>query len=163
MVFSFPGLFIICVFLICCNVNYSQSIEEAQNKALTENKKIIVSIYTHWCLWCKKMEDVVYSNPMVKNMIEDKFIPVRLNAEGNTNVKYNGIELTEEELALYFQAYSYPATVFLEPNGIPVYFYYDNYLMINLPGYFGVDEFLKILAFILEGKYKNTDLSTVIN
>ncbi|HJY62843.1 MAG TPA: hypothetical protein VJ455_01700, partial [Ignavibacteria bacterium] len=75
---------------------------------------------------------------------------------------YNGTEYTETDLALYFEAQGYPTTVFLEPEGKVIEYKYNNYIMKNLPGYFKADEFKKMLKYIRDGKYKNTDLSTIL-
>ena len=36
--------------------------EEAMELSEVEQKKILVSVYTKWCGWCKKMEKTTYSN-----------------------------------------------------------------------------------------------------
>jgi thioredoxin-related protein len=52
--------------------------------------------------------------------------------------------------------------VFLNSDGSVIEFKYDNFVMNNLPGYYTADEFKKVLEFIKDEKYLDTDLSTVI-
>jgi len=143
---------------------YSQqlSFDDALKTAKKVHKKVIVDIYTDWCGWCKKMDREAYSDEGIKKIIEDDFIYVKLNAEGNGVNKYNGKSYTDGELAEYFQVTGYPTTVFLDIKGKVIEFNYNKYRMNNLPGYYETNEFRKILEYIRDDKYKNTDLSTII-
>jgi len=145
------------------SVSFAQlSFEDALAKAKSENKKLIVDIYTDWCGWCVKMDKDVYGNAEIKKIVEEKFIFVKLDAESKNKHTYSGKQYTEEELAAGFEATGYPTTVFLEPDGKLIEFNYDKSRLKNIPGYFKAGEFKKILEFIRDGKYKDTDLSTVI-
>jgi thioredoxin-related protein len=137
------------------------SFEEALEEADSEDKKIIVDIYTDWCGWCKKMDRDVYENKKVKKIIDKSFVVVKLDAEGMNKIKYNGNVYTETDLAVYFEASGYPTTVFLEPDGKIIEYKYNSYSMKNLPGYFNAEEFRKMLKYIRDNKYKDTDLSTI--
>ncbi|HEY3250152.1 MAG TPA: DUF255 domain-containing protein [Ignavibacteria bacterium] len=140
----------------------SRTFEGLLKLAKQEDKKIIVDVYTDWCGWCKKMDAEAYSNKEIKEIIEDDFIFVRLNAEGSGKIKYNGKEYTESDLAVYFEVTGYPTTVFLEPNGKVIEYEYDKVKMKNLPGYFKTSEFKKMLNYIKDENYKNTDLSKIL-
>lgn len=145
------------------SISFAQlSFEDALAKAKSENKKLIVDIYTDWCGWCVKMDKDVYGNAEIKKIVEEKFIFVKLDAESKNKHTYSGKQYTEEELAAGFEATGYPTTVFLEPDGKLIEFNYDKSRMKNIPGYFKAGEFKKILEFIRDEKYKDTDLSTVI-
>jgi len=135
--------------------------EEALYLAKSENKKVIVDIYTDWCGWCKKMDKDVYENKSIKKITDKSFVIVKLDAEGTDKIKYNGTEYTEAGLALFFEAQGYPTTVFLEPDGKLIEYKYNNNTMKNLPGYFKADEFKKMLKFIRDEKYNDTDLSKI--
>ncbi len=138
------------------------SFDEAVKKAKSENKKVIVDVYTDWCGWCKKMDKNVYGNSDIKKIIEEDFIFVKLDAEGSGKNSYNGKAYTDGELAVHFQVSGYPTTVFLEPDGKIIEYKYDKFPMNNLPGYYPSDDFKKVLEFIRDEKYKDTDLSTII-
>ena len=141
---------------------YSQlSFNDALAKAKTENKKIIIDIYTDWCGWCKKMDAEVYNKDKVKKITKKSFVLVKLDAESLNELTYTGKQYTEQDLASYFEATGYPTTVFLEPDGKVIEFKYDKVKMKNIPGYIGAGDFRKILKFIRDGKYKDTDLSTI--
>jgi thioredoxin-related protein len=143
---------------------YSQqfSFDDGLKAAKKEHKKVIVDIYTDWCGWCKKMDREAYSDADIQRIIKDNFIYVKLNAEGNEVHSYNGKSYTDGELAEYFQVTGYPTTVFLDSKGKVIEFDYDKTKMNNLPGYYETKDFKKVLEYIRDGKYKDTDLSTII-
>ncbi len=149
----------------CSNIQGQKKLtfDEALKTAKKENKKVIVDVYTDWCGWCKKMDRDAYSNSDIKEIIEDDFILVRLDAEGSGTNTYNGKSYTDAELAAYFQVSGYPTTVFLDSKGKIIEFNYDKYKMNNLPGYYPANDFKKVLEYIRDDMYKDTDLSTIIS
>lgn len=155
-------LFLGAAFIFSSNAVHSQSFDEALKLAKSQNKMVIVDVYTDWCGWCKKMDKESYSNSDVKKIIDDNFILVRLDAEGSGTNKYQGKQYTNAELAGYFQVSGFPTTVFLSPEGSIAEFSYDKIKMKSLPGYYPLEEFKKVLEYFKAGKYKNTDLSTII-
>lgn len=138
------------------------SFEDVLKKASAENKRVVVDVYTDWCGWCKKMDAEAYSNKEVKKLLEENFVLYKLDAEGKNKVTYNGKQYTEEELSYYFEVFSFPTTIFLEPDGKLITFSYDNYPMKNVPGYIKTEEFKKLLLYFKDGKYKDTDLSKIL-
>lgn len=136
--------------------------EDALMQAKEQNKKVIVDIYTDWCGWCFKMDRDSYNDKGISKIIEDNFILVRLDAEGSENINYLNKNYTSSELAARFEASGYPTTVFLSSEGNIIEFSYDKYKMCNLPGYFGANDFKKVLEYIRDDKYKDTDLSTIL-
>jgi thioredoxin-related protein len=146
------------------NYSFSQAktFDEALKLAKAEDKKVIVDIYTDWCGWCKKMDRDSYGSKDIKELIEDNFIFIKLDAEGSGKSNYKGKTYDGAGLAALFEASGYPTTVFLNSKGDVIEFKYDKYKMNNLPGYYGAKDFKKILEYIIDEKYKDTDLSTIL-
>ncbi|RPI17869.1 MAG: DUF255 domain-containing protein [Ignavibacteriae bacterium] len=151
------------VFFVSGNI-YAQTgnFEDALKLAKEKNKKVIVDIYTDWCGWCVKMDKDAYGNNEIKQIIDDNFVMVKLDAESLNKIHYQGKSYTGEELAVKFEASGYPTTVFLSPDGDIIEYNYDKYKMKNLPGYFGAKEFKIVLEYIRDDKYKDTDLSSIL-
>ncbi len=91
--FRFLAVFI--VLLISSITSAQNTFEDALAKAKSEDKILIVDVYTDWCGWCKKMDKEAYSNQDVKDLIAGSFVFVKLNAEGTGKIKYNGKTYTE--------------------------------------------------------------------
>jgi thioredoxin-related protein len=133
------------------------TIEEAVEKSKTEKRKIFVDVYTDWCGWCKVMDKNTFSEPKVARILNEKFYPVKFNAEQRQDVVLNGHTykfITVENrgyhelaAALLNNQLSYPTVVFLD----------DNFNMIQpLPGYLKPEEFHPVIEFIGGDHYKKS-------
>lgn len=121
------------------------TIEEAQQLAQEEDKYILVDVYTEWCAICHRMEDQTYASEMVQQRLDEYFYPVRLDAESQHTVRFNGREYTEQELALELGVNSYPTAIFIDPQGEP---------FSMQPGFVESRRFADILAFVGREAYK---------
>ncbi len=139
-----------------------KSFNEALKMAKKQDKKLILDVYTDWCGWCKKMDKDVYGKSDIKDIVEDDFIFYKLNAEGDEKITYLGKDYTAAQLAEFFEVSGYPTTIFLEPNGKVIEYKYNDQKMNNLPGYYKAGEFQKVLEFMRDEKYKDTDMKTII-
>lgn len=157
-------LLFMAVLFLSYNYGFAQSttFEKGLKLAKEKNKMVIVDVYTDWCGWCKKMDKESYSNAGIKKLIDENFVVIHLDAEGSGTNKYNGKQYKDSELANYFQVSGYPTTIFLTPEGKVIEFTYEKYKMKSWPGYLTADEFKKMLEYFKDGKYKDTDLSSII-
>lgn len=117
--------------------NFESGLAEAKK----QNKLILIDVYTDWCKWCKKMDSDVYSNKEITEYLEDNFIFVKLNGEGNSKITYNNRVVTETVIAKQFGVDGFPTTIFLKSNGS---------LISSMPGYYPPDKFLTILKDIIK-------------
>ncbi len=100
--------------------------EEALEAQKDEKRKLVVDIYTDWCEWCIKMDQSTFKNRFISNFLNEKFYPVKFDAEYKEDIEYNGktykfvkngqrgyhelaVELTRARL-------SYPTVVFLDED-----------------------------------------------
>jgi len=121
------------------------SFEQGVTAAKEKNKSIVVDVYTDWCGWCKKMDKDVYTHEGVVKILNKEFVSIKLNAESNTKLTYNGKTMSQSEFARSLGVTGYPTTVF---------FTTDAELITTLPGYVPGEEFSKILTFIGEEHYE---------
>ncbi len=111
------------------------------------NKKLLVDVYTDWCTWCKKMDSDVYTDKSVIDVLNKSFVLVKLNAESDKTVHYQGKALSETQFARAVGVTGYPATLFFESTGKPI---------TLLPGYVPAPRFVPILQYIGDNHYQNT-------
>ena len=90
--------------------------DTAAAQAHTQNKHLIVDIYTTWCGWCKVMERDTYGNSEVAAFLRDNFVLAKVNGESSSKLHWQGRELTERQFARAVGVTGYPATYFLKPN-----------------------------------------------
>lgn len=64
---------------------------EAFRRSREENKPVLLSISAVWCHWCHVMDETTYSDGQVINLVNDKFIPVRVDSDRrpDLNSRYN--------------------------------------------------------------------------
>lgn len=128
--------------------------------AKSQNKMIIVNIYSESDKWSQKMDEV-YQNPDVQSLM-GSFIYVKLNPTGNETYSYNGKEYKAAELAKVLGLTSYPTHAFLTSDGNVIKFKYNGVESSSFPGYVDAADFSSILIYFRDGKYSTTDLSTVL-
>ncbi|MCS6929351.1 MAG: DUF255 domain-containing protein [Saprospiraceae bacterium] len=129
------------------------SFEEAINRAKAEKRKVFIHLYTTWCGWCKRMEETTFSDPLVVRYLNEKFYPVKFDAEFTEEITFKSKTYTmrressrrgyhELALELLNGRLGFPTMVFLDENldviqAISGYRDPDNLFVIL--NYFGTD------------------------
>ncbi len=129
------------------------SIEEASLKMKQTPKPVIIDLYTKWCYWCKVMDKKTYNNQKVVDYINEKFYPVKLDAETkdvvqwrNKDFEYNSdVKVNEFSLFITNGQLSFPTTViYTSANEAPA----------TVPGFMSPDEIEPVLKYFGENHYK---------
>jgi thioredoxin-related protein len=120
-----------------------QEFDNGISLASTQQKYVLMDVYTTWCGWCKKMDSEVYTNEEVSSLIADRFIPIKLDAEGHKTVHFKGNTYTERELASFLGVEGYPTTVILSPT--------QDVTTLEA-GYFEPGKFVKFLKYHTKDK-----------
>lgn len=130
--------------------------EEAIVRNERQPKKIMVDIYTEWCGWCKKMDQTVFTDPVVSKFISDNFYAVKFDAEQRESLVYSGHTFRfdaeagrrgshELAITLLEGRMSYPSIVYLDEQ--------ENRITIS-PGFKPADKFINELSFISGTHYQ---------
>jgi thioredoxin-related protein len=125
-----------------------QNIETGIESARLQEKKLFVYVYTDWCSWCRRMEDEVFSNDRVAEYMNDKYIPVALDAESQQQVRFDGRNVTEQQVASMLGVEGFPTSIFMSPAGEPI---------TVAPGYLPPDRFINVLSYIADDHYRHTE------
>ncbi len=98
------------------------TIEEAEQLSKLSFKPIFIDTYTDWCGWCKKMDQETFTNPVIADILNNNFYPVKFNAEGKEEINFFGQTFINDgkagkahqlAVALLRGQLSYPTVVFL--------------------------------------------------
>lgn len=122
--------------------------ETGYNKAVQENKILLVDVYTDWCYWCKVMDRETYTDTLVIEKVNRHFVTVKLNPEKNGTFRFADTTMDNVELFRwlgYGNTYGFPTTYFwLHPGKTA-----ERY---SLAGYNEPADFLPILDKIIVKK-----------
>ncbi|KPQ00564.1 MAG: Thioredoxin-related protein [Bacteroidetes bacterium HLUCCA01] len=122
--------------------------DRAQELAEKHDKKILVNVYTDWCEYCKKMDQTVYQDSSIIAALGTYYYAVRLNAESDQIITFNGEPITHSELAGEMGIRSYPTILFLHPDGE---------LILQINGFMPADDFQNMITYIGEDIYQRRD------
>src|SRR5512135_1473159 len=65
------------------------TIQEAEKLSQKSPRMMFIDTYTDWCGWCKKMDKDTFSNPVISDILNTKFYPVKFDAEGKESVTFH--------------------------------------------------------------------------
>ncbi len=114
--------------------------DEGLKKATAENKYLLVDITASWCGWCKKMDKETFADTTIINMINDRYVPVKLWGDSDNLLDINGYKISEKDLVqTKFGATGYPTFVFMCSDSIGI---------AKMPGYRAPADFQKLLTAV---------------
>jgi thioredoxin-related protein len=101
------------------NLNWQQ----IKKKAKKENRYIFVDCYATWCKPCKQMDKEVYVNDSVGDLLNAKFISVKVQMDsGKADNEYTrSWYKTAREIGANYSVAEYPTYLFFSPDGEVVY------------------------------------------
>jgi thioredoxin-related protein len=128
------------------------SLTEAEAMLRKEKRPVLIDLYTDWCSWCKVMDKKTYTHEGLVKYVQEKFYPVKVDAESREKLKWMGREYAYNNnyrvntYALYLTngQLQFPTTVILPADGSAPQ---------AIPGYLKPGEMEIILKYFGEGKY----------
>jgi uncharacterized protein YyaL (SSP411 family) len=79
--------------------------DPAFGEAREQNKPLLLAISAVWCHWCHVMDETSYSVPDIIEVINDRYVPVRVDNDERPDVNRR------------YNMGGWPSTVFLTPEG----------------------------------------------
>jgi len=134
--------------------------QEAMDLYQNEKRKIVLDVYTDWCGWCKRMDQVTFQHPDIALYINKNFYPVRFNAESSEELEYKNKvyravktdkrEYHEFATELLKGRFSFPTMVFMNE---------DLELIQSIIGFKTPRQFEQIASYFASNHYKKTPWS----
>jgi thioredoxin-related protein len=86
-------------------IQWRHDYNAARKEARETNRPIIIDFGTTDCIWCKKLDVSTFRDPAVVQTLNERFIPLKINAEQNPS------------LAQALEIHSFPTLVFATAEG----------------------------------------------
>jgi thioredoxin-related protein len=150
----------IILFIVISAMAFSQgkavkwyTIQEAE-KLIKENPKpMFIDTFTDWCGWCKKLDQDTFSNPVIAEMLNNKFYAVKFDAEGKEPVTFQGKTFINDGKA--GKAHQLAVVLLKGQLSFPniVFFNEKVQLLTNVPGYRSAKEMEVLISYFAEKAY----------
>ena len=98
-------------------------------QAKRENKLVILDLEAVWCHWCHVMDEKTYHNAAVMNLMQKKYIAIRVDQDANPDI------------SVRYEDYGWPATVIFAADGSE---------LVKRRGYIPPENMAKILQAVID-------------
>ena len=79
--------------------------DDVFGRASAEKRFVILDLEAVWCHWCHVMEKTTYADPQVAELMQSKYLPVRVDQDANP------------DLSSRYGDWGWPATIIFAPDG----------------------------------------------
>ncbi len=137
------------------------TIEEAAEKIEEEPRKVFVHIYTDWCGFCRRIENEAFKHPVIVEILNENYYPVKLDAEQDEPINFKGDKFINENPGKRRSAHNFAIALLRGQLSYPsmAFFNEDLKLISAIPGYRGAKDVESMLMFFYnEEYYKTKDL-----
>jgi len=138
------------------------SFNEAVELNAKNGKKLFVDVYTNWCGPCKWLDKNTLSHPGIQKIMDEYFIPVKFNAEGNDTISFDGKVFVNKNpnAAARMSTHEFTPYIASTPQGVayPTMVFFNNELELIQPitGALRPRQLEPILVFIGGDHYLST-------
>lgn len=142
------------------------TMEEAQERFSEEPRMIFVDVYTDWCGWCRRMTNETFAHPIIAEILNTHFYPVKLNAEQEDPIVFRGVTYENENIGQRRATHNFAIALLQGRMSYPsVVFFDDNLQLITaIPGFRPPKNMEAVLAFFKTEAYKdNPDLDAFVS
>lgn len=99
------------------NLGWEDNLETALKKAKEENKAVLVNFTgSDWCIWCKRLNEEVFSQNAFKDYADENLILVRIDFPQNIEQSVE-TKMYNNQLAQRYGVRGFPTVLLFNPQG----------------------------------------------
>lgn len=106
-------------------------LDKALQQAKARRQPVFLMVYAQWCGYCAKLDRSTFTDPEVARLLNTRFAPSRLDAEGSQQLVLGKDSVAESTVARELGVQGFPTLVFFDPDGKE---------LGRIPSYLGADE-----------------------
>ena len=130
-----------------------KDLQEDLDEANAEGKRLAIFFEQRGCIYCTKMHESVYPDPVLSNYIDENFFVIQLNLHGDLEVDdFDGDTLTEKQIARKWGILFTPSVIFL-PEEVEEGKTAIQSAVAMMPGAFGRGTTLDMFTWVNEKRY----------
>ena len=130
-----------------------KDLQEDLDEANAEGKRLAIFFEQRGCIYCTKMHESVYPDPVLSNYIDENFFVIQLNLHGDLEVvDFDGDTLTEKQIARKWGILFTPSVIFL-PEEVEEGKTAIQSAVAMMPGAFGRGTTLDMFTWVNEKHY----------
>ncbi len=132
------------------------TMEEAQELFSEEPRMIFVDVYTDWCGWCRRMTSETFSHPIIAEILNTEFYPVKLNAEQEDPIVFQGVTYENENIGQRRATHSFAIALLQGRMSYPSVAFFDEQMQLitAIPGFRPPKTMEAVLAYFTSETYK---------
>lgn len=130
-----------------------KDLREDLEEAEAQGKTLMVIIEQRGCIYCTKMYEDVFPDPVITAALSDDFFVVQLNMFGDVEVTdFDGESMSEKDIVQRWNANFTPTLMFFPPE-VADDVAADDAAIVTMPGAFGKWTTLNLLNWISQDLY----------
>jgi len=72
--------------------------EQLEDSLKVKPKKVFISFYADWCVYCRKMEKTAFRDKAVVSILNQKYYAVKMNAESKDTISFGGVTYVNQNI-----------------------------------------------------------------
>lgn len=123
-------------------------------EANAEGKRLLITVEQRGCVYCKKMHEEVFPDPIIDALIREHYFVVQINMFGDIDVTdFDGTTLPEKAMATRWGAMFTPMLIFF-PQEVPEGKTAAESAVAMMPGAFGKGTTEALLIWVRDREYE---------
>ncbi len=134
-----------------------KDLQEDLAEANAEGKRLLVIIEQRGCIYCRKMHEEVFVEPMIEELLHEKFFVIQINMFGDVEVTdFDGEAMAEKDVVKRWGALFTPVMMFF-PEEVGDDMTAQQAAVAAMPGAFGKWTTFNLLNWVLEKGYDSDE------